>query len=232
MRSGVQGADNDRVLYWPLAIAIGCPVICILAWSDTFLVQLICGPFTPFVTFVSLIIDAAACKSGGVVCSLAWITGPFILAGLLSLIIGPLAFGVWLGAGVVVPLIAVMEGVERGFKHSWRRLLSIVILPLVSLVALYNVEFFWRAGHTAGDYVYLLARYPGYMAEVAQLPADEPRFKVWQRYFYGPCGTGIAYDESGALVFHTRWVTDERIGTVEVEYVSRAFGHFYFVLTC
>jgi|HubBroStandDraft_2_1064218.scaffolds.fasta_scaffold07047_2 hypothetical protein len=107
-----------------------------------------------------------------------------------------------------------------------------MVLPLVSLVALYNVEFFWRAGHTAGDYVYLLARYPGYMAEVAKLPADEPRFKVWQRYFYGPCGTGIAYDESGALVFHTRWITDERIGTVEVEYVSRAFGHFYFVLTC
>src|SRR5580692_9157506 len=121
MRSGVQGADNDRVLYWPLAIAIGCPVVCILAWSDTFLVQLICGSFTPLVTFVSLIIDAAACKSGGVVCSLAWITDPFILAGLLSLIIGPLAFGVWLGAGVVVPLIAVMglSSLGAGSCPSW-----------------------------------------------------------------------------------------------------------------
>jgi hypothetical protein len=46
------------------------------------------------------------------------------------------------------------------------------------------------------------------------------------------CGTGIGYDESGALVLRTRWVTDERIGTVEVEYVSRAFGHFYFILVC
>jgi hypothetical protein len=88
----------------------------------------------------------------------------------------------------------------------------------------------WNLSAAAGDYVHLFAMYPRYMAEISDLP--EPRFKAWQWHFAGPCGSGIAYDESDAIASRHRSTSDGLVGTVDVHDNSRAFGHFYFATFC
>jgi hypothetical protein len=222
--SAVQGASDDRILYWPVATAAGCVLACLIAYPGPFLKYFLFVLFPPF-GIASLACDVAGIAKA---CPLAFafgIAGPYFL----YLFFIPLLFLFWGGGGVTVAIIAAMTCVEWGLKHTWRRMLSTLILPLTAIVAAANLDAFRRGG----DYVYLSALYPRYSAEISKLPADKPRFKVWQwEFFPGPCGSGIAYDESDAIVFGDRSTKDEHIGTVHVEYRSHAFGHFYFVTLC
>jgi hypothetical protein len=222
--SAVQDASEDRILYWPIGSAAGCVLACLIAYPGPFLKVLL------FVVFVPFGLATLACDGAGIAraCPLATAfgtVGPYFLYAFFI----PLLFLFWGGAGVTVAIIAAMNCVERGLKHSWRRLISTLILPLTAMIAAANLDAFRRGG----DYVYLSALYPRYTAEIAKLPADKPRFKVWQwESFPGPCGSGIAYDESDAIVSGNRSTNDEHLGIVDVGYRLHAFGHFYFVMLC
>jgi hypothetical protein len=116
------------------------------------------------------------------------------------------------------------------YERAWRRVLSSAIVLAVILATGVNLGLALYYGDTAGDYVHLFALYPRYMADVSGLPA--PRFKAWQWDFSGPCGSGIAYDESDAIASGHRSTSDGLVGTVDVHGRSRAFGHFYFSGFC
>jgi hypothetical protein len=116
------------------------------------------------------------------------------------------------------------------YQREWRRFPSKLILLLVMVVTGVNLGWAWQSAAASGDYVHLFALYPRYMAEISDLP--EPRFKAWQWHFAGPCGSGIAYDESDAIASRHRSTSDGLVGTVDVHGNSRAFGHFYFATFC
>jgi hypothetical protein len=137
-----------------------------------------------------------------------------------------LVFVLWAG----VAFFDLMAVVIAVYERAWRRVLSSAIVLLVILATGVNLPLAWHYGDTAGDYVHLFALYPRYMAEVSGLP--EPRFKAWQWDFSGPCGSGIAYDESDAIASSHRSTSDGLVGTVDVHGQSRAFGHFYFAGFC
>jgi hypothetical protein len=222
--SAVQGASEDRILYWPFATAAGCVLACLIAYSGPFFKYFLFVLFPPF-GLATLACDAAGIAKA---CPLAFAlgaAGPYYL----YLFFIPLLFLFWGGGAVTVAVIAAMTCIERGFKHAWRRLLSTLILLLAAMVAAANLDVLRRGG----DYIYLSAMYPRYTAEIAKLPADKSRFKVWQwESFPGPCGNGVAYDESDAIVSGNRSTNDEHLGPVDVEYRSHALGHFYFVRVC
>ena len=85
-----------------------------------------------------------------------------------------------------------------------------------------------------GNYVHLFLMYPVYRIEISQLPADEPRFMVWD---WGPGyreDYGVVYDESDQIASDDpsgSW--KERADRLGVHYGGEApvFRHFYFVGT-
>jgi hypothetical protein len=137
-----------------------------------------------------------------------------------------IVFSAWVAVSFFDALAVALSVRER----EWRRFSFNLVLLLVILATGVNLGLVWRAGEMVGDYVHLFALYPRYMAEVSGLP--EPRFKAWQWDFSGPCGSGIAYDESGAIASSHRTTSDGLVGTVDVHGESRAFGHFYFAGFC
>jgi hypothetical protein len=229
--TAVQGATDDRILYWPVATAAGCALTCLIAYPGPFLKSLL------YIVFVPFGLATFACDGAGIAkaCPLATafgIAGPYFLYAFFI----PLLFLFWGGAGVTVAMIAAMNCVEHGLKHTWRRLLSTLILLLTAIVAAANLDAFRRGG----DYVYLSVMYPRYTAEISRLPADKPRFKVWSWADTAPCGIGVAYDESDATglrsgicagPFEGYHMSSEVSGT-PVSRDSGMFRHFYFVTIC
>jgi hypothetical protein len=49
MRFDMQSASEDRILYWPFAIAIACPLAFVLAWANLFMGSLL---FVPVVLLI------------------------------------------------------------------------------------------------------------------------------------------------------------------------------------
>jgi hypothetical protein len=156
------------------------------------------------------------------------VSGPILVISVLFLCGAILLFVVVIWAGVTLfDLLAVAMAV---YERAWRQLLSSTVVLLVALATAANFGVAWNLGAAAGDYVHLFALYPRYMAEISDLPA--PRFKAWQWDFTGPCGSGIAYDESDEIASKHRATSDGLVGTVDVHGNSRAFGHFYFASFC
>jgi hypothetical protein len=227
----MQDASEDRILYWPIATAVGCVLACLIAYSGPVLKYFLFVFFPPFG------VATLACDAAGIAkaCPLAFavgVTGPHFI----YVFFIPLLFLFWGGGGVTVAIIAAMNSVEHGLEHTWRRLLSTLVLLLVAMVAAANLDAFRRGG----DYVYLSVMYPRYSAEISNLPADKPRFKVWSWSDTAPCGTGVAYDESGetgrgsgicARPFEGYHMPSQVSG-VPVSRDLRAFRHFYFVTIC
>jgi hypothetical protein len=239
----VRAESEDRFLYWPVFVAFGCPVVCVMIWSGIFFMPAV-YPFLPPV-IVSFHLAEGLCDIGlSQVCPVATtlpVAAFLIPAGLVYFLLAPLVILLWIGSGIVAPVIAVMACVEHGFRNVWRRVLSLLILPPISLAAAFNIGFLWHAGHTAADYVFFLANYRHYVAEIAELPAGTPRFKVW--VWNGtstPCGSGLAYDESDKAGDPSgtkaepfgNWHIRSDVSGVAVSTAYRAFRHFYFVDIC
>jgi hypothetical protein len=239
----VRAASEDHFLYWPVLVAFGCPIVCVMIWSGIFFMPVFYLFLAPLV--ISFLLVDGLCHIGfSQVCPVATtlpISVLLIPGALVLFVLAPLVFLLWIVSGIVAPVIAVMACVEHGFKNVWRRLLSMLILPPVSLAAAFNIGFLWHAGHTAADYVFFLANYRHYVTEIAQLPAGTPRFKVW--VWNGattPCQSGLAYDESDkagdtsgtkAEPFDN-WHIRSEVSGVAVSTAYRAFRHFYFVDIC
>jgi hypothetical protein len=184
----VQGVSEDRILYWPIIVAVGCPLTCVLVWA----------------------------------------TGAPVLVALIALF--------WACMGIRAAITCVAWFLER----SWRRFWSTLFLAVTTLFVALNLEVAWDIGRTAGNYVQFFAWYPYYKAEIAQLPADKPRFKVWEWNDSTPCATGLAYDESDKTgsASGTRaepfanWHIVSDVAGVPIYAGSRTLSHFYFVTIC
>jgi hypothetical protein len=153
-----------------------------------------------------------------------------------SLLLGPVVLLLWACTGARAAVLCVPWFRQR----AWRPFLSALILPLTVLIAAVNIGFVWNAGHTVGNYIHLLALYPRYMAEIAELPADKPRFKVWEWVGTTPCASGLAYDESDEtgrpLGTWTEpfdnWKMRTEVSGIPVYGAFPALRHFYFVHIC
>lgn len=188
----MQGAREDRILYWPGVLTIAGPLLFV------------------FVCFIASL---------------------FTWAGLFALLFVPLqalVLALWGAAG----LFACMLSLEWVYARAWRRLLSTLVLVLTVAAAALNLKFVWHAGQAAGDYGHLLLMYPKYRTDIADLPAGEPRFLVWEWGGFASYGFGVAYDESDEIASdHPSKAWQERAdrhGVLGYGY-PRAIGHFYFV---
>ena len=192
MASGMQGARNDRILYWPVVLTVAWPLLFVL------------------------------------VCFIASL---FTWAGLSALFFLPLqalVLTLWGASGLFACLLCL----EWVYTRAWRRLLSTLVLALTVAVAALNVKNVWHAGQTAGDYAHLFLMYPKYRADIAELPAGEPRFMVWEWGGFASHGSGVAYDESDEIASDhpskTWQERADRYGVLGHGY-PRTIGHFYFV---
>lgn len=181
--SGMRSIIKNRISYWPIFMALVCPLALVLAWADLFV-----G----------------------------------------SLLLVPVVLLFWALASMVAALFAMKVCAESGLRRGWRQALSLSVLPVTAVTA--ALYFVSDAGQMTGAYVHLFVLYPRYAVEISDLSA--PRFKAWQWDFPGPCGSGIAYDESDAVASRHRSTSDGFVGTTDVYGKSRAFGHFYFATFC
>jgi hypothetical protein len=105
-------------------------------------------------------------------------------------------------------------------------------LVLTVAAAALNLKFVWHAGQAAGNYGHLLLMYPKYRTDIAELPAGEPRFLVWEWGGFASHGFGVAYDESDEIASDhpsKAWKEKaDRHGVLGYGYPP-AIGHFYFV---
>jgi hypothetical protein len=160
---------------------------------------------------------------------LVW-SGPFGLAFFGA----PLVLMFWAVSAAVALAVAVGLAIER----SWLRSLAMLTLPLTAFVAGLNLEFVWRAGQEAGEYVHFLVMYPTYLSEISRLPTDQPRLMVHNWGGLLLTSHGVVYDESDEITLpklkrSEAW--NKRASRTDTECVyayTPVGGHFYFVGFC
>jgi hypothetical protein len=84
-------------------------------------------------------------------------------------------------------------------QRAWRRFLSAIIFPVVTLIAATNYEASWQIIRAGGGLIHLWVMVPTYRLEIAKLPRREGR-----RTAYFPWGgwmtdIGAYYDESDEI---------------------------------
>ena len=118
-------------------------------------------------------------------------SGPFKL-----LVIGaPLVILFWAVSAAATLFIATAYAYDR----AWRRLLSLMIFPLITLVGGLNLGFVWWTGMELGSYVHFFVMRPVYLREISKLPSDEPRLVLfyWGGLFHK--SNEVVYDESDEI---------------------------------
>jgi hypothetical protein len=157
---------------------------------------------------------------------LVW-SGPFDLAMLGA----PIVLVIWANAALFALVFAIFSAIERG----WRRTVSMLILPLMSLAALLNFGPLWSFAMDTGKKIHFQFMRASYLAQIAKLPADQgPRLAVfnWGGFVVSH---GVVYDESDEIVVppikqSPEW--NKRIVGTELEcgFSGYALGdHFYMV---
>ena len=156
---------------------------------------------------------------------LVW-SGPL---GLIDFLGAPLILMAWGASAVSGALLCVGWIAQR----AWRRSLSIMILPVTTLVAALNPSFIWRTGQELGAYVHFYAMRPFYLMEIAKLPISEPRLLVYNWGGELLRSSGVAYDESDEIASEhpsQNWL--KRAGRTDLacRFGYTAMGnHFYLV---
>jgi hypothetical protein len=163
----------------------------------------------------------------------------------------PVLYSLGLAVGPLLAAPALLFWLYQGFRaarkclilsgaRAWRGLLSNLIMVASALVLLLDLFFVVVTWGRGNDYVLFFLSYPGYRADIAQLPTDKPRFKVWELSDTTPCARGVAYDESDkagsaagtqAEPFEN-WHIRSDVSGVPVYAGSSLFRHFYFVTIC
>lgn len=155
-------------------------------------------------------------------------SGPFGLAFFGA----PLVLLFWAMSAAVA--LAVAIGCALG--RAWRPCLAMLLLPLTAVLAGLNLQFVWRAGQEAGDYVHFYVMRPLYLSEISRLPADQPRLVVYNWGGLLPMiSHGVVFDESDEIALPKGERSDawkKRADRSEVECVlayTPVGGHFYLV---
>jgi hypothetical protein len=100
------------------------------------------------------------------------------------------------------PSAAVVFVVSIGWlrQRAWRRFLSAIVFPAVTLVGFLNYEASWTALREGGDLIHLWAMIPSYRLEIAKLPTDEPRLQYFDWEGFAAISFGALYDESDEVM--------------------------------
>jgi hypothetical protein len=144
----------------------------------------------------------------------------------------PILIGLWACAAVLALVMAVFA-VKN---HRWRQASSLLVLPLVSLVAMLNAGSVWSITIETGERIHFEVLRRSYLQELSMLPATgEPRFAMWRWGGFG-VGHAVVYDESDEIMLSEQssgWKV--RVANNEVG-MCGAWGtpmgdHFYLVRT-
>lgn len=120
--------------------------------------------------------------------------------------------------------------------RRWRRALSLLVLPIATVIAIANAGRLWGFVIETGEQIHFQAMRRSYLEDVSKLPSTgEPRFAIWQWGGF-VIGHAVVYDESDEIVAPERssaWKT--RVANTEVG-ACGAWGiplgdHFYLVRT-
>ena len=89
-------------------------------------------------------------------------------------------------------------------QRAWRRFLSAIVFPVVTLVAFLNVDASRLAIRTGGEFIHFGVVLPFYWAEIAKLPTDQgPRLKYFNWEGWMSISFGVLYDESDEVEKHS-----------------------------
>jgi hypothetical protein len=134
----------------------------------------------------------------------------------------PMAISVFWPAGLVLvsygpsdlevfgaPLLVLLWGISAFYflvlaiacaiERAWRLLLSVLVLPLTTLIAFLNLGLVWRTASWAGLELHLSIMRPFYLHELSNIPTGEPRlmfFKWWGGITHTD---GLVYDEGDEI---------------------------------
>jgi hypothetical protein len=118
---------------------------------------------------------------------LLW-SGPFDLAFLGV----PVLFVTW----ACWALLALGMTFFSASARNWWRAVSLLILPLATLVAILNAGTVWTLAMEAGERIHFQVVRRNYLEDVSKLPSSgEPRFAMWRWGGFG-VGHAVVYDES------------------------------------
>jgi hypothetical protein len=121
---------------------------------------------------------------------LVW-SGPLML-----LVVGaPLVLLLW----VLLAVAVLFDAATRAQARQWRAFLSILIFPLITLVAALNLGFVWRSGQELGSYIHFHIMRPAYLREISKLPSEEPRLALFYWRGWLLKSTEVVYDESDEI---------------------------------
>ena len=146
-----------------------------------------------------------------------------------TMLIAPIVLVIWANAALFALVFAIFSAIER----AWRRSVSMLILPLVSLAALLNFGSVWLFAINAGETLHFQFMRTNYLAQVANLPPDRgPRLAVfnWGGFVVSH---GVVYDRSDEILLppvkqSPEWNT--RIAGTELECGFSGYplgDHFY-----
>jgi hypothetical protein len=158
---------------------------------------------------------------------LSW-SGPFDL----TFFGAPLVLLSWGVSAVCALLLALVWMIER----AWRRAITTLVLPLLTLVAGLNIGFIWGSAIWAGDHVHFWMLRQAYLREVGSLPIDRgPRLAVFEWGGFAGVTHAVVYDESDEIGLPPNQQSETwkiRIAPTMLDcgvWGTPAGGHFYIV---
>jgi hypothetical protein len=141
---------DNRMLYWPAALAIVWPLLLALLWlffEISIVLPFISEKFST-ITLVSALF--------------------LVFAGL-----GLAAM--WIGSVAVACKLMIQSALAR----HWRMVLSTAILPLTFLLVLLSTPLLWKESRAANEYVKFSFGYPFYLRRFEERNPTKPLFAVW-----------------------------------------------------
>ena len=141
---------DNRILYWPAALAIVWPLLLGLLWL-IFEISTVLSFISEKFVIITLVLVLF-----------------FVFAGL-----GLVAL--WVGSVA----IACKLMIQRALARHWRLVLSTAILPLTFLPVLLNTPLLWKESRTADEYVKFSFGYPFYLRRFEERNPTKPLFAVW-----------------------------------------------------
>jgi hypothetical protein len=133
-------------------------------------------------------------------------------------------------------LLALGIGIFSARARDWRRAISMLVLPLATLVVIANAGTVWPVAMETGERLHFQVMRRSYLDDVSNLPSSgEPRFAIWNWGGF-VVSHAVVYDETDEIVLpdqSSAW--KKRVANTEVG-MCGAWGtplgnHFYLVRT-
>jgi hypothetical protein len=192
---------DNRILYWPAALAVGWPLVIVLLW--------LIFEMSTVLQFVS--------RNFAIITFVPWWFLLFAGLGLASMWVGSVA-------------IACKLMIRAALARHWRMALSTAILPLAFLLVLPNVPFLWNEIGTPGEYLAFSFGYPLYLRRLEERTGTKPWFAVWADWPYDDHAVLYdETDEIAADHQSEAWKKKAKANGVICCKHRHVMGHWYYV---